>query len=157
MADNLQHSPERQHAPSAEKIEKKQDDSRELRETSREFVEGVSEVVESVESSEIAEKTAEDKKKGPQGQFPQKGGGQVQVTLQKLILPRIEVMQIQIATAIKKEIVILEKEAKKVMDNPFAFTVVIGKIRNLRHILAELTHVTFETLKGWWMQFVKKS
>ena len=157
MANNLQQTPERQKTSPAEKIEKKQDDSRELRETSREFVEGVSEVVESVESSEISEKTGEDKKKGPQGQFPQKGGGQVQVTLQKLILPRIEVMQIQIATAIKKEIVVLEKEAKKVVDNPFALTAVVAKIRQLRDILGNLTHATFETLKGWWMQFVKKS
>ncbi len=156
--DNKPNNLERQHvSPSEKHIEKKQDESREVRETSKEFVEGVSEVVESVESGEVAEKTREDKKKGPQGQFPQKGGTKVQVQLPPLFIPRIEVMQIQIATAIKKEIAVLEKEAERVSDNPFALSSVVGKIRELRNMLSDLTHVTFETLKSWWMKFVKKS
>jgi len=156
--DNLRGNIERQPTGPVEKekIEKKQD-SKELQETSREFVEGVSEVVGDIESGEIAEKTGEDKKSGPQGQFPQKKDGKVQVEIKPLVLPTIEVMQIKIATAIKKEIVVLEQEAKKVEDNPYKFSETIGKIRNLRGILSELTHVTFETLKNWWMEFVNKA
>ncbi len=157
--DKNQNNIERQHAGPAEKekVEKKREDSRELREASKEFVEGVSELVENVETSEVSEKTSEDKKKGPQGdQLPIKRGG-IKVQLPPLILPKIEIMQIQIATAIKREIMVLEKEAVRVSDNPFALTTVVGKIRTLKDILANLTHVTFETLKGWWMKFVKKS
>ncbi len=102
MVDNLRNNPERQERGPAEKIEKKQDESRELREASKEFVEGVSEVVESVETGEVAEELGEDKKKGPSGKFPSGGGG-TQVKIEPLVIPRIEVMQIQIATAIKKE------------------------------------------------------
>ncbi len=144
-------------SPEREKPEKKREESREVRETSKEFVEGVSEVVESVETGEVSEKTGEDKKKGPQGKFPSGGGAaQTKVQLQPLSLPRIEVMQIQIATAIKKEIAVLEKEAVRVSDKPFALSEVVGKIRDLRNILSNLTHLTFEALKGLWMKFVKK-
>lgn len=157
MVDNLRNNPESRERGPVEKIKKKQEESREVRETSKEFVEGVSEVVESVETGEVAETAGEDKKKGPQGKFPTKGGTATQVKIEPLVLPRIEVMQIQIATAIKKEIAVLEKEAERVSNNPFALNSVVGKIRTLKDMLADLTHVTFETLKGWWMKFVKKS
>jgi hypothetical protein len=140
-----------------EKVEKRQDQSRELQEASKEFIEGVAEVVEDVESNEIAESTSEDKKKGPQGQFPAKSGAKVQIQLPPLIIPRIEVMQIQIATAIKKEIAVLEKEAVRVSNNPFALTGVVLKIRQLKDILANLIHAPLDTLKGWWMKYVNKS
>jgi len=157
--DNSRNNIEHQSTTPAEKekIEKKQEGSREVRETSKEFVEGVSEVVEGVESDEVGEKIGEGKKKGPQAQFPQKDGKKKSFQLQPLILPRIEVMQIQIATAIKKEIAVLKEEAKHVKDKPFELNAVVGKIRDLRNILANLTHVTFETLKNWWMKFVNKS
>ncbi len=157
--DHHPNSLDRQSGSPAEKerVEKKQDESRELREASKEFVEGVAEVVEGSESNEVSESTGEDKKKGPQGTFPVKGGSKVQIHLQPLVIPGIEVMQIQIATAVHKEIAVLEKQAAKVSDNPFALSGVVGKIRELKYILANLTHVTFETLKSWWMRFVKKS
>ncbi len=157
--DNHPNSLERQSGSPAEreKVEKKQDVSRELREASKEFVEGVAEVVEGAESGEVSEATGEDKKKGPQGGFPVKGGAGIQVQLKQLVIPGIEVMQIQIATAVHKEIAVLEKEAAKVSDNPFALSGVVGKIRELKYIVANLTHVTFETLKSWWMRFVNKS
>jgi len=158
MVDNLHHSPEHlEHGPS-EKIEKKQDESRELRETSKEFVEGVSEVVESVETGEVAERTGEDKKKGPQGRFPVTGDRkQVKVDLQPIDYPRIEVMRIQIATEIKKEIVVLLREAVKVSNNPFALNAVIARIRDMKDVLSDLTHLTIEKLKDLWLKFVKRS
>jgi len=158
---NPQNNIERLHTGPAgeEKVEKKQDEShaREVREASREFIEGVSEVVEGVETGEVAEKTGEDKKKGPQGRFPTTTGQQVKAQLKSLIIPRIEVMQIQIATAINKEIAFYAKEAERVSDKPFELNNVISKIRELRDILSSLTQVTFETLKNWWLKFVNRS
>lgn len=156
MVDNLSHSPERQERGPSEKIEKKQEESRELRETSKEFVEGVSEVVESVETGEVAERTGEDKKKGPQGRFPGKGVKQVKVELKPIEFPKIEVMQIQIATEIKHEIAMLISEAKKT-NSPYELSGILGKIRGFRDILSELTHLTIEKLRDLWLKFVKKS
>lgn len=147
---------ESQRPTPTERPEKKQEDSRALREASKEFEEGVSELVENVENSEVAERTGEDKKKGPQGKFPMKGGGAaIKAAIKPLVLPGIELMQIQIATAIKKEIIVLEKMAERVKDKPFALTGIVAKIRELNYILHNLAHATFETLKGWWMKFVK--
>ena len=117
--------------------EQKQQESREVKETSREFVEGVSEVVESVENAEVAERTGEDKRKGPAGGIPVKNKpGNIQFKVPALVIPRIEVMPIQISTEIKTEIAGLEKEAMRVQDNPFALTMAVGKIRYLRDILS---------------------
>ena len=74
-----------------------------------------------------------------------------------LVIPRIEVMQIQISTEIKTEIAGLEKEAMRVQDNPFALTMAVGKIRYLRDILSNLSHANFETIKALWMKYVRKS
>ena len=149
---------ERQSYTPAEKPEMKQEDHRALRETSKEFVDGVSELVDSVESGEVAEHIGEDKKKGPQGGFPVIGAGAtIKAALKPLVLPGIELMQIQIGTAIKKEILVLEKMAEKVADKPFALTGIVAKIRELNYILHNLAHATFETIKGWWMKFVHKS
>ncbi len=160
MVDKLRSSPEHQERGPAEKVEKKQDESRELREQSHEVGEGIAEVVEGVESAEsaeVSETTGEDKKKGPQGKIPQTGGKKIAFDLKPIDFPKIEVMQIQIATAIKKEIAVLEQEAARVSDKPFELSVVVGKIRELKDMLSNLTHVTIETIKGWWMKFVKKS
>lgn len=147
---------ERQRPTPAERPEKKQEDNGALRQASKEFVEGVSELVESVESKEVSESTGEDKKKGPQGQMPAKGGAAaIKAAIKPLVLPGIELMQIQIATAIKKEIIVLEKMAEKVKDKPFALTGIVAKIRELNYILHNLAHATFESLKNWWMKFVK--
>lgn len=156
--DNQRNIIEHQGSSPAEKgkIEKKQDESRELREASKEFVEGVSEVVESAESGEIAEKTSEDKKAGPQGKFPTQAGRPVKLQPPSLVLPRIEVMQIQIAVAVKKEIAVL-MEAARVTKHPYELTGVLAKIRNLKDILSDLIHAPLETIKSLWMKFVKKS
>jgi hypothetical protein len=156
---NQKNSVEHQRTPSIEKRreEQKQQESREVKETSREFVEGVSEVVESVENAEVAERTGEDKRKGPAGGIPVKAAGNIQFKVPTLVLPRIEVMQIQISTEIKAEIAGLEKEAMRVQDNPFALTMAVGKIRYLRDILSNLSHATFETIKALWMKYVRKS
>lgn len=156
MVDNLSHSPERRESGPAERIEKKQEESRELRETSKEFVEGVSEVVESVEAGEVSERTGEDKKKGPQGRFPGKGVKQVKIDLEPIEFPKIEVMQIQIATEIKQEIALLIQEAKK-SNTPYELSGILAKIRGFKDILSELTHLTIEKLRDLWLKFVKKS
>ena len=140
-------------------------ESKEIREKSAEFIEGVSEVVESVESAEggegeISEAAGEDKKKGPAGRLQGTATGGAATQADVMEMPRIDVMRVQIATRIKSEIVSLEKQAKKMMNNPrkfspFHLAQVVSKIRMLREILAGLAHATAEALKSWWLQFVK--
>lgn len=154
MVQNTSNNVEQQRSVPVEKPEKKQEENRELQKTSQEFVEGVAEVV---ENAEVSEGLGEDKKKGPQGQFPstKSGGSAIKTALKPLVFPGVELMQIQIATAIKREIVGLEKMAEKLADKPFALTGVVAKIRELNFILHSLAHATFDTLKNWWMKFVK--
>ena len=143
--------------------EKKEGGKREhhkLRETSREFVEGVAEVV--GETGEVSEEVKEGKKVAPTAGM---GGGSDDdggVAPKAVFFPKIELMQGQIAKAIRHEIETLEKEARKMTSNPmefkpFALNGVVAKIRELKDILANLTHVTMETLKTWWLKYVKKA
>jgi len=139
-------------------------DNREIKEASKEFIEGVSEVVDSVENAEVvdgevSEGAGEDKKKGPQGSI-KKGQATTQVvTKDDSQPPSIEIMQIQIATQIKNEIRSLEREMKILQSgsnfNPMKLNATVSRIRHLRDILSNLAHVTFDIVKGWWMDFVK--
>jgi len=133
-----------------------------IREKSQEFIEGVSEVVEGAEAvettGEVAERTGEGKQKAPSGSG--KGAQGAFVHSEPSSPPSIEIMRIQVATQIKHEIRILEKEAARLMRgsggfHPFKLNSVISKIRYLRDILSGLAYATTETLKGWWMKFVK--
>jgi hypothetical protein len=136
---------------------------REIKEKSQEFIEGVSEVVEGVESvettGEVAEELGEGKKKAPSAGG--KGGTQgVQNLLEQISPPSIDIMRIQVATQIKNEIRILEKEVVRLMRSnasfhPFKLNKVVSKIRELKDILSGLAYATAETIKGWWMKFVR--
>lgn len=86
-------------------------------------------------------------------------GQQKKAALKPIKIPTLEVMRVQIASQVNKEIKQLEKEATRMMMNPakfspFKLNSVIAKIRELKDILANLAFVTVETLKGWWMKFV---
>lgn len=138
-------------------------DTREIKEAAKEFVEGVSEVVESVENAEVvdgevSENTGEDKKKGPQGSMKSGKAATTAVTQDESKVPTIEIMQIQIATQVKNEIRVLEKEMRSLQSgskfNPKKLSDTVSRIRNLRDILANLAHVAAETVKGWWLEFV---
>ena len=136
--------------------------AKELQKTASEFEEGVSEVADLMNNAEVAEKAGEDKKKGPAGTF-KTGTAKTSTQAIKplpLKIPKIDTMQAQISKEIRKQIHALEHEAKKIMMNPTAFSPfklngLVGKIRELKYILANLAHATFETLKGWWMKFVR--
>lgn len=143
----------------------KKPESKEIKETSKEFVEGVSEVVETTEAAEFAEgnvseKAGEDKKKVSGGSLKRGTavtGGAVAAMVDA---PPIEMMQSQIAAMVKKEIRVLEKEAKKMMSNPGSFSPfklngILTKIRQLKDILANLGYAAAETVKDWWLKFVK--
>ncbi len=171
MADSFAKNPEREEEKihgreGAEKhAQAEKHGAKEIKQTSREFVEGVSEVVEGSEVAETAEgNVAEEERKG-KNKFPAGGmpGGSVAGKFgadEKAEIPPIEVMQSQIATMIRKEIRILEKEAKQIMFSskkfsPFKLNGIISKIRMLKDILANLGYAAAETVKGWWMKFVK--
>lgn len=168
MANTFSNSPESPretiHSPESSEVEKKSLDSKEIKEASKEFVEGIGEVVDSVENAEISddnvsENTGEDKKKGPQGSMKTGKAQAVTKDDDDVKVPSIEIMQIQIATQIKNEIRVLEKEMRSLQSgsrfNPMKLNATVSRIRNLRDILSNLAHVTLETLKGWWMDFVK--
>ena len=131
-----------------------------LKETSKEFIEGVAEVV--GETGEVSEEVKEGKKVGPATSMGGGAAGDTTVTPKAVFFPKIELMQGQIAKAIRHEIENLEKEARKMTSNPmefkpYALNGVVSKIRELKEILANLTHVTMETLKTWWLKYVKKA
>ena len=162
MADNVSKNTEKHEeiVKVAEKPEKTKHGEKEIKETSQEFVEGVSEVVEGTAEfveGEVGEVAREGKKKAPVTGI--KGGGAIK-TDSRGVPPTIEIMRIQIATQVKNEIRILEKEAAKLMSagkfNPSKLNGVVAKIRELKDILANLAYATKETLKSWWMKFVKE-
>lgn len=139
--------------------------AKEIKKTSQEFIEGVSEVVEGAEAAEFAEgyvgeEIKEGKKIAPGGG----AGGQAQAgvfDITQIALPKIEIMRSQVSLQIAKEIHMLEKEAAKILSSgrrnfsPFKLNGVVAKIRELKEILAGLAYATLETLKGWWLKYVK--
>lgn len=146
-------------------------DSQEVKEKSRELAEGLSTVVEAGEGSEAAEALVmgEVGEVSGEGKEGDSGGGGATATAQTqtavtgeavLPPPKIEVMQIQIAIRVKKEITVLEKEMKRYRKgsnfNPHELTKVMAKIRHLREILARLAYEGAEVIKGWWLQYVKE-
>lgn len=122
----------------------------------------VGEMMDGVESAmemgDVSENVKEGKKK-----FTGGSGTKAQTTAtkvaKKITPPSVEVMQTQIAVKVKKEIIVLEREAAKLSHsrnfNPFQLNAVVAKIRDLKEILASLSYATLETLKGWWFKYVK--
>ena len=134
-----------------------------LKETSRELVSDIREGVENADvmtNGEVQEGQGEDKKVYNGGTTS--GGTQAaQALLAKQVkIPSVEVMRKQVSVEIRKEIRVLEHQAKKIMRNPskfspFTLNGVVSKIRELKEILGQLAYATMENLKGWWMKFVK--
>lgn len=115
------------------------------------------------ETGEVAEGLGEGKKVAPTGGFPvKKAAAHIKVAAKALVVPTIEVMQKQVANAVREQIRVLETQARKIIQSrvtfePFALNRVVAKIRELKEILTRLTEVTFETLKGWWLKYVNGS
>lgn len=167
MADKIfsssESSPESARPIESAHVEGQKNESKEIRERSKGFIEGVSDVVDGAEMAEVVdgevvEATGEDKKNGSQG-TPAGKGHAVPATGKVNELPTIEIMRIQIATQIKSEVRILEKEVALLLSNgnfsPYKLNDVISRVRSLQHILVELAYASAEMLKDWWMKFVK--
>jgi hypothetical protein len=164
MANKISQNTEKNiNAPSEKQRpgQKEEQKEREIRETSKEFIEGVNELVEGVEAAEVSEgevseSAKEGKRKAPTGAI----GATDKAAVASKAMPSIEIMQIQIATQVKNEIKVLEKQAARMLRNPAEFSAfklngIVAKIRELKDILAGLAYATVETVKGWWMKFVK--
>ncbi len=136
-------------------------ESEKISETSSNFEKGVSTLVDK-EGMEFSDgDVSEDEGKGKQTISSSFSGSSsaAQVATKTIVLPTVEVMRKQVAVEIHKQIDKLEKQAHKMSKqahfSPFELNAVIGKIRRLRDILANLAYVTAEGLKTWWFEFVK--
>lgn len=74
-------------------------------------------------------------------------------------VPSERMMAIQVEKEIKKEIKYLHKKAMKMMRSPgevnhFEMTNLVGKIRELRKLLASLVKASVEGIKTLWLRFV---
>lgn len=154
MAHNPEKNNEHLDHPSRGAVEKSQRESVEIKE-----------VVENTEVSEfidteISEELGEGKKKVSGGMKSSvKTDGKV-LADDDASLPQVDVMRIQIATQLKKEIVNLEKQAARMICSPgkfepFHLNQVVSNIRYLKDILANLAHSTTETVKSLWQKYIK--
>lgn len=109
----------------------------------------------------VSEGTGEDRKKASGGKIKSGTAATGNAKpVKAMVMPQsVDLMRTQISVKIKKEIVVLEKEAAKIMSmrqfNPFKLTKIVGRIRELKEILSSLTYATVESLKNWWLKFVK--
>lgn len=153
MAEGPEKKIEQLERPEGREVRKEPEESREI----REVLEGT-EVAEFIEG-EVSETAGEGKKRVGSG-MPKADGGAKAAAGGALVLPRVDVMRIQISTRIQKEIASLEQEKNRIMRSPghfepFHLNIVISKIRSLKDILATLAHATTETVKGLWQKFVR--
>ena len=169
MANSTSNNKEKESVlvPSAEKVQQKPVQSREFLEASKNFIEGLSTIVESGETGEVAEFnegnvaeiSGEGRKKVSGGSFRGQSGALKKKKEEQP--PSIEIMQIQVATKIEKEIRFLEKEMAKLISgsranfSPHKLNDVVSRIRSLREILANMVYATAEAIKALWMKYVK--
>lgn len=153
----LEHEKEQQSSSKAEQLQ----NDKELFKEVGEMIEGADVGMESgaeISDGEVNENVKEDRKKftGASGTVTQSTAAQV---AKQITPPSVDVMRTQISVKVKKEIAVLQKEAEKIIQsrnfNPFQLNAVVGRIRDLKEILASLSYATLETLKGWWFKYVK--
>lgn len=136
-------------------------DSEKVSVQSRELFQGIEDVVEGAEGMEtgnIAEQTGEDRKKTSGAYKSSSASAQVK-TQKKNEEPTFEVMAIQVRTHLKQEIAVLQKEAKKYKSganfSPYKLSQIMGRIRRLREILAELVTAASTKVRQLWHEYVK--
>jgi len=116
------------------------------------------EAVEIPEPSEVAQESRE--KKGDSSTPAAKAAKAKKIKADLLKnLPPEKVMKKEVESAVKKEVRTLEKQRNKIMANPanrdfHKLNIVIQKLRELKHILADLAEATYEMLKNLWLKFV---
>ncbi len=161
MADKVFKSPEGAPAQGPEN-KKESGQEQQISQTSEVLTENLAEVAEIM--SEIpSENQSEGKGKVSNGSLSSAKKSQVSgVAVKPFKIPSLEIMRIQISTQINKEIKMLEKEANMMMLNPASFNPfklngIVSRIRDLKDILSNLAIATVETMKGWWIKFVKNN
>lgn len=140
-------------------------EDREIQKAARDVVTSANESVENSESAEnvdghIAEDEGKGKQKLGSGTAATKGDDASGATRKdEAGFPRVDVMRIQVSIQVKKEIVELKKEAKRLQNSqrfsPFHFARIIAKIRQLSILLAQLAHATAESVKQLWLKYVQ--
>lgn len=170
MANSISNNKERLEAGTIQKPESpsRSEQEKRLNEATKQFVESLEGVVESAENQEVAEfvegNVSETSRegKGKLGQGGQPAGAATAASgATAVAIPSIEIMQVQVATKIQKEIRVLENEAKRLMAagggsfSPHQLTQSVAQIRNLREILAGLVYATADALKALWLKYVK--
>ena len=138
---NLEHSINRpsEHSDSSEKRAERSTLLKEHKEAvTKEVVkiaEGLEDKETGFETGEVAENLGEGKKVAPTSGFPsRKAAAHVKTAVKALVAPTVEIMQKQIAHAVREQIHILETQARKIIRNrvafePFALNKVVEKIR----------------------------
>jgi len=160
MADlSVKNSVERKEAESSQKLEDQQKVSIEKLDTSD--VRAGLENAEVMTTGEVSEDVKEDRKVFNGAAGSATAAQTAQAALAKQVkIPSVEIMRKQVAVEIRKEIRLLEHQAKKIMSNPsefspFTLNGMVSKIRELKEILGQLAYATVENLKSWWMKYVK--
>lgn len=167
MVDNL-NRPGKENIKSRRALEQKDDisEDKQLKEKSTELAQGVTDVVEGLDDAEgmstgeVSEKSSEDKSisSGSSGDASS-GATSTSQSKKRNEEPPFEVMVIQLRTQLKKEIAVLQREAKKLQKrstfSPYHLTQIMQKIRRLREILADLVFAASERIKMLWIEYVK--
>jgi hypothetical protein len=116
------------------------------------------EAVEIPKPSEVAKETRD--KKGD-GASPAAKAAKVKKIKAELLknLPAEKVMKEEVESALKKNVRSLEKQRNRIMNNPVTrdfhkLNGIVQKLRELKHILADLAEATYEMLKNLWLKFV---
>ncbi len=162
---SLNNSEKKESLASKEQADKQAQKMENLEQTSEvaKGVEGTVEgAMEGLSNGEISEGLSEENKGKQAGAGTFTGGSKAaQALLAKQIkIPSVDVMQQQVEIEIKKQIHVLEKEASKIMMNPakfspFTLNGLVSKIRELKDILSMLAYATLETVKSWWLKYVR--
>ncbi len=164
MANNFKNYPNRLgglEKRESKSEEKGQENDKDLKETSQEFVEGVGEVVEGAETAEVAGEHISEKVGESRSKYSGRSNSTVSDTKFSTTadFPELDVMVIQISTRIKKELTALDKERKRYMKlgrfNPSKLNEIMSRIRELGDILADLATSTADNIKDLWKRFVQ--
>jgi hypothetical protein len=118
----------------------------------REAIEGTE-----IPSGEISEKTGQ----GKEG-YTGVAGGKGVVTIKKdERIPEVKVMKKEVERSVRKEMKILQKRIRQVMEKPgsveaYQLNGLIANLRKLQEILASLVYATGDFIKDLWFKYVKK-
>ncbi|MBU1992890.1 MAG: hypothetical protein ABH856_00745 [Patescibacteria group bacterium] len=125
---------------------------------------GASEIAEQIEAVEIPKEVTEKKEKAQERKAASTAKAKAYKAKQlkaELLKnpPTEEKMRKEVDRAISKEVGQLEKQRNRILHNPanrnfYQLNIIVQKLRELKHILANLAQATYEMLKNLWLRFV---